>query len=298
MAVHKKFALGRGLDALISTEEVRTSGSSSINEVELSKISVNPNQPRRDFDPEALQELADSIAEIGIIQPITLRKISDDSYQIIAGERRFRASQMAGLTTIPAYIRTADDENVMEMALIENIQREDLNSLEIALAYQHLLEQYEMTQERLSQRVGKKRTTISNYLRLLKLPAPIQVALQKKEIDMGHARALLTLEDPKTQIKIFEEILKHHYSVRKVEEMVKALSEGESIKSGEKKITPRGAKLSEEYDALRSHLSDFFHTKVQMSCSQSGKGKISIPFNNEEELERIMEIFDKLKLQE
>ena len=155
-----------------------------------------------------------------------------------------------------------------------------------------------MTQERLSQRVGKKRTTISNYLRLLKLPAPIQVALQKKEIDMGHARALLTLEDPKTQIKIFEEILKHHYSVRKVEEMVKALSEGESIKSGEKKITPRGAKLSEEYDALRSHLSDFFHTKVQMSCSQSGKGKISIPFNNEEELERIMEIFDKLKPQE
>ena len=298
MAVHKKFALGRGLDALISTEEVRTSGSSSINEVELSKISVNPNQPRRDFDPEALQELADSIAEIGIIQPITLRKISDDSYQIIAGERRFRASQMAGLTTIPAYIRTADDENVMEMALIENIQREDLNSLEIALAYQHLLEQYEMTQERLSQRVGKKRTTISNYLRLLKLPAPIQVALQKKEIDMGHARALLTLEDPKTQIKIFEEILKHHYSVRKVEEMVKALSEGESIKSGEKKITPRGTKLSEEYDALRSHLSDFFHTKVQMSCSQSGKGKISIPFNNEEELERIMEIFDKLKPQE
>lgn len=298
MAVHKKFALGRGLDALISTEEVRTSGSSSINEVELSKISVNPNQPRRDFDPEALQELADSIAEIGIIQPITLRKISDDSYQIIAGERRFRASQMAGLTTIPAYIRTADDENVMEMALIENIQREDLNSLEIALAYQHLLEQYEMTQERLSQRVGKKRTTISNYLRLLKLPAPIQVALQKKEIDMGHARALLTLEDPKTQIKIFEEILKHHYSVRKVEEMVKALSEGESIKSGEKKITLRGAKLSEEYDALRSHLSDFFHTKVQMSCSQSGKGKISIPFNNEEELERIMEIFDKLKPQE
>lgn len=286
------------MDALISTEEVRTSGSSSINEVELSKISVNPNQPRRDFDPEALQELSDSIAEIGIIQPITLRKLTDDSYQIIAGERRFRASQMAGLTTIPAYIRTADDENVMEMALIENIQREDLNSLEIALAYQHLLEQYELTQERLSQRVGKKRTTISNYLRLLKLPAPIQVALQNKEIDMGHARALLTLDDPKIQIKIFEEILKNHYSVRKVEEMVKALSEGESIQSGTKKITPKGAKLPEEYDVLRSHLSDFFQTKVQMSCSQKGKGKISIPFNNEEELERIMEIFDKLKPQE
>ena len=298
MAVHKKFALGRGLDALISTEEVHTGGSSSINEVELSKISVNPNQPRHDFDPEALQELADSIAEIGIIQPITLRKVDEDSYQIIAGERRFRASQMVGLTTIPAYIRTADDENVMEMALIENIQREDLNSLEIALAYQHLLEQYELTQERLSQRVGKKRTTIANYLRLLKLPAPIQVALQNKEIDMGHARALLTLDDPKTQIKIFEEIVKHHYSVRKVEEMVKALTEGESIQSGERKITAKGAKLPKEYDALRTHLSDFFQTKVQMSCSQSGKGKISIPFNNEEELERIMEIFDKLKPQE
>ena len=298
MAVHKKFALGRGLDALISTEEVHTGGSSSINDVELSKISVNPNQPRHDFDPEALQELADSIAEIGIIQPITLRKVDEDSYQIIAGERRFRASQMAGLTTIPAYIRTADDENVMEMALIENIQREDLNSLEIALAYQHLLEQYELTQERLSQRVGKKRTTIANYLRLLKLPAPIQVALQNKEIDMGHARALLTLDDPKTQIKIFEEIVKHHYSVRKVEEMVKALTEGESIQSGERKITAKGVKLPKEYDALRTHLSDFFQTKVQMSCSQSGKGKISIPFNNEEELERIMEIFDKLKPQE
>lgn len=299
MAVHKKYAtLGRGLDALISTDSIRTNGSSSINEVELSKISINPNQPRRDFDPEALQELADSIAEIGIIQPITLRKMDEDSYQIIAGERRFRASQMAGLTTIPAYIRTADDENVMEMALIENIQREDLNSLEIALAYQHLLEQYELTQERLSQRVGKKRTTIANYLRLLKLPAPIQVALQNKEIDMGHARALLTLDDPKTQIKIFEEIVKHHYSVRKVEEMVKLLNEGEIIKSGEKKIAAKSTKLPQEYDTLRSHLSDFFHTKVQMSCSQNGKGKISIPFNNEEELERIMEIFDKLKNQE
>ena len=164
----------------------KTSGSSSINEIELDKISVNPNQPRREFDPIALQELADSIAEIGIIQPITLRKLNEDSYQIIAGERRYRASILAGLKTIPAYIRTADDENVMEMALIENIQREDLNSLEIALAYQHLIEQYELTQERLSERIGKKRTTIANYLRLLKLPAPIQVALKNKEIDMGH----------------------------------------------------------------------------------------------------------------
>jgi ParB family chromosome partitioning protein len=295
MAVQKKFALGRGLDALISTEEVKTSGSSSINEIELSKISVNPNQPRREFDPVALQELADSIAEIGIIQPITLRQLSEDSYQIIAGERRYRASIQAGLKAVPAYIRTADDENVMEMALIENIQREDLNSLEIALAYQHLLEQYGLTQERLSERVGKKRTTIANYLRLLKLPALIQVALKNKEIDMGHARALLALDDPKTQIRIFNEIQSQGYSVRKVEEIVKALSSGESVESGGKKIRPNGGKLSEEYMMLQKHLCGFFGSKVQLSCTSKGKGKISIPFNNEEDLERIMEILDSLK---
>ena len=285
MAVQKKFALGRGLDALISTEEVKTAGSSSINEIELSKISVNPNQPRREFDPVALQELADSIAEIGIIQPITLRQLSEDSYQIIAGERRYRASIQAGLKSIPAYIRTADDENVMEMALIENIQREDLNSLEIALAYQHLLEQYALTQERLSERVGKKRTTI-------------QVALKNREIDMGHARALLSLDDPKTQIRIFNEIQSQGYSVRKVEEIVKALSSGETVDSGGKKIKPKGSKLSEEYTLLQSHLCGFFGSKVQLSCTAKGKGKISIPFNNEEDLERIMEILDSLKKKE
>ncbi len=296
MAVQKKFTLGRGLDALISNdEEVKTAGSSSINEVEVSKISVNPNQPRREFDPIALQELADSIAEIGIIQPITLRKISEDSYQIIAGERRFRASKLAGMTSVPAYIRTADDENVLEMALIENIQREDLNSLEIALAYQHLIEQYELTQERLSERVGKKRTTVANYLRLLKLPAPIQLALKNKEIDMGHARALLALDDPQLQIKLFNETLLNGYSVRKVEEMVKALSAGESIETGGKKIAPKGNKLPEEYTSLQSHLCSFFGAKVQLSCSNKGKGKISIPFNNEEDLIRIMEILDAQK---
>ena len=298
MAVQKKYALGRGLDALISSEEVKTSGSSSINEIELSKISVNPNQPRREFDPIALQDLAESIGEIGIIQPITLRQLSEDSYQIIAGERRYRASVMAGLTTIPAYIHTADDENVMEMALIENIQREDLNSLEIALAYQHLIEQYGLTQERLSERVGKKRATITNYLRLLKLPAPIQMALKNKEIDMGHARALLALDDPKTQIKIFNEIISQGYSVRKVEEIVKALASGESVESGGKKITPKGTKLSEEYTMLQNHLCSFFGTKVQLSCTPKGKGKISIPFNSESDLERIMEILDSLKKSE
>ncbi len=295
MATQRRNALGRGLDALLSMDEVKTEGSSSINEIDLSKISVNPNQPRREFDEAALQELADSIAEIGIIQPITLRQISDDEYQIIAGERRYRASLKAGLQTIPAYIRTADDENMMEMALIENIQREDLNAVEIALAYQHLLEQYELTQERLSERIGKNRTTIANYLRLLKLPAPIQMALRNKQIDMGHARALLSLGDPKLQVKILEETLEHGYSVRKVEEIAKSLSEGETVKSGTRKITPKRAKLPEEFNMLKEHLSGFFNTKVQLTCSEKGKGKISIPFSNEEELERIMEIFDTLK---
>ena len=295
MATQKRNALGRGLDALLSMDDVKTEGSSSINEIELAKITVNPNQPRREFDETALQELADSIAEIGIIQPITLRKLSDDEYQIIAGERRYRASQRAGLKTIPAYIRTADDENMMEMALIENIQREDLNAVEIALAYQHLLDQYELTQERLSERIGKKRTTIANYLRLLKLPAPIQMALQNKQLDMGHARALISLGYPKLQVKIFEEIQEHGYSVRKVEEIVKSLSEGEAVKSGTRKITPKRGKLPEEFNLLKQQLSGFFNTKVQLTCSEKGKGKISIPFGNEEELERIMEIFDTLK---
>lgn len=291
----KRKALGRGLDALLSMDDIKTEGSSSINEVELSKIVANPNQPRREFDETAMQELADSITEIGIIQPVTLRKLSEDEYQIIAGERRYRASLRAGLTQIPAYIRTADDENVMEMALIENIQREDLNSVEIALAYQHLIEQYNLTQERLSERVGKKRTTIANYLRLLKLPAQIQMALQNKDIDMGHARALITLENPKLQVKVFDEIKKNHYSVRKVEEMVKALNEGETISTGTKKIASSKARLPEEFATLKTQLSGFFRTKVQLVCSNEGKGKISIPFGNEEELERIMEIFDSLK---
>ena len=291
----RRNALGRGLDALLSMEDVHTEGSSSISEIELAKISVNPNQPRRDFDQVALQELADSIAEIGIIQPITVRQVADDAYQLIAGERRFRASQMAGLATIPAYIRTADDENVMEMALIENIQREDLNSVEIALAYQHLIEQYDLTQEKLSERIGKNRSTITNYLRLLRLPAPIQMALQNKDIDMGHARALLALDNPTLQIKLFQQIIKEKLSVRKVEEMVKALTEGESVKSGGKKITPRGARLPEEYNVLKQSLSKFFQAKVQLTCSDKGKGKISIPFANEEELERIIELFDRLK---
>lgn len=296
MAPHKKFpALGRGLDALIQTDTVQTEGSSSINEIPLSQIHPNPNQPRREFDSEALQELADSIREIGVIQPITLRKIDDGTYEIIAGERRWRASQMAGLTSIPAYIRTADDENVMEMALIENIQRQDLNAVEIALAYQHLLEQYELTQDRLSERVGKKRATITNYLRLLKLPALIQMALQNREIDMGHARALLSLDNPTLQLKVFAEIKRDHLSVRKVEELVKRLTEGETVTTGGQKLRPHKARLSEEYSALRESLSACFQTRVQFTCSDKGKGKITIPFANESDLERIVGLLDRLK---
>lgn len=288
MATKKYPSLGRGLDALISTDTVKTEGSSSISEIAISQIKANPNQPRREFDPEALQELADSIKEIGIIQPITLRKMDDGTYQIIAGERRFRASQLAGLTTVPAYIRTADDENVMEMALIENIQREDLNSMEIALAYQHLLEEYSLTQEKLSERVGKKRTTIANYLRLLKLPAQIQVALKNRELDMGHARALLALDNPIEQIRLFEEIQTFGYSVRKVEELIKKKKEKTAAKKNEKKT-------ASDYDILKKHLANFFQTDVQLTCSAKGKGKIAISFKNEEELERIIGMLDKLK---
>ena len=235
MAVHKKYnALGRGLDALISTEAVRTQGSSTINEIPIEQIEPNADQPRSLFNEEALQELANSIHEIGIIQPITLRQISVNRFQIIAGERRWRASKKAGLKTIPAYIRTIKDENVMEMALVENIQREDLNPVEIALAYEHLLENTGMTQEKVAERVGKSRAAVTNFLRLLKLPAQVQMSLQKREIDMGHARALLALDSPSLQLKVFREILKNGWPVRKVEEVVQQLKNGEDIDAGNK----------------------------------------------------------------
>lgn len=288
MAVKKKYALGRGLDALISTETVRTEGSSTINEIEIALIEANPNQPRREFDQEALQELSDSIAEIGIIQPITLREMENGHYQIIAGERRWRASQLAGLKTIPAYIRTANDENVMEMALIENIQRQDLNSIEIALAYQHLIDCYHLTQEKLSDRVGKKRATVANYLRLLKLPAPVQVALQNHEIDNGHARALLALEDPKQQVKLFHEIQQNGYSVRKVEEIIKNMNEGGQT-SAEKKA-PKSAALPTEYEDIRKTFADKLGRDVKMSCSSNGSGKMTFSFKSADELRTILEL--------
>ena len=285
---------GRGLDALIDTGDIQTQGTSNLSEIAINLIEANPNQPRREFDENALKELAASIHEIGIITPITLRQTPDGKYQIIAGERRWRASQMAGMKSIPAYIRTAEDDNIMEMALVENIQREDLNAIEIALAYQHLSEATGMTQERISERVGKSRTSITNYLRLLKLPAQIQMALKNKEMDMGHARALLSLESPSAQLKLFKEIQRNGYSVRKVEEMVQMLKSGENIQTA-KKNTATASQLPLEYSILKDRLSDLFKVKVQMTCSTQGKGKISIPFANEEELEWVMNVIDKLK---
>jgi len=282
---------GRGLDALIDTSDVHVQGSSNLSEIALTMISPNPNQPRTDFDESALQELAASIREIGLVTPITLRQMGENEYQIIAGERPWRAATQAGLTTIPAYIRTAEDEKVMEMALVENIQREDLNPIEIALAYQHLSETTGMTQERISSRVGKSRTSITNYMRLLKLPAQIQIALKNKDIDMGHARALLAIDSPSTQLKLFKEVQRNGYSVRKVEELVQKLKNGESIQT----VKKPDSQLSLEYSILRDRLSDLFKVKVQMTCSSQGKGKISIPFANEDELEHVMNIIDKIK---
>lgn len=294
MATIKKSALGRGLDALITMDDLRTGGSSSISEIELSKIQPNPEQPRSIFEQETLEELAASIRSIGIIQPITLKEMGDDRYMIISGERRYRASLMAGLERIPAYIRTAEDDNVVEMALIENIQREDLNAIEIALAYQKLLDNYNLTQEALSERVGKKRATVANYLRLLKLPAEIQMGLKDKKIDMGHARALIPVEDPEVQLALYEQILEQGLSVRNVEELVRGIAAGEKLPEKSAKET-RKPMLTEEYKMLREHLSRFFNTKVQLTCDNKGKGKITIPFATEEELEKLIGLLDKLK---
>lgn len=286
----KKSALGRGLGALIDIQPtVQTSGSSSIAEIELANITANPGQPRTNFDEEALQELAASIAEIGVVQPITVRETSPGKYMIIAGERRYRASKLAGLTKIPAYVKRVSDETMMEMALVENIQREDLNAIEIALTYQRLMDDYRFTQEKLSERVGKKRTTVTNYLRLLKLPAEIQLGLTKKEIDMGHARALINVQDPAVMIKLYEDIVKHGYSVRKVEQLVQELT---NPKKTEKKTN---TELQEVYTTMGQQLSSVFGTAVKIERNDKGKGRIVLQFANDEELEKLMAIMDQIR---
>jgi ParB family chromosome partitioning protein len=289
----KRHALGRGLGALI--DDSATMGpqtSTLIDEIEISMIETNPWQPRTTFDEEALIELSNSIREVGIIQPLTLRKISDDKYQIIAGERRFRASKMAGLTKIPAYIRESDDSNMLELALIENIQREDLDAIEVAVSYQRLIDECSLTQENLGERVGKKRSTVTNYLRLLKLPALIQKAIREREITMGHARAIINVEDPDTQIMLYKQIVKYDFSVRKIEEIVRKINNEGEEKKPEKSI--KIPKFPEEYEELKKHLSKHFESNVDFKMNNKGKGKIVIPFKSEKDLERIIGVLDKL----
>ena len=268
----KSLGLGRGLDALIDTTHIATAGSSSISEIALNKIYANPDQPRHTFDEEALNELAQSISEHGVISPITLRKDTDGKYMIIAGERRYRAAKIAGLSTIPAYIRTAKDEQVMEWALIENIQREDLDAIEIALAYQRWMDEYSLTQERMSERVGKKRATVANYLRLLKLPAEIQLGIKEKKIDMGHARAILGSPSPEQQLSIYKKILVQGLSVRKVEELVN------SIKSAAK-TKPATSTYTQQQELL----ADVLKLPVKITSN-----KLTISFHNEEELKAVI----------
>ncbi|NOU58756.1 ParB/RepB/Spo0J family partition protein [Marinifilum caeruleilacunae] len=287
----KKSALGRGLGALIDdVDDVQAKPERNLsNEVEISKIEANPYQPRTKFDEEALNELAQSIKELGIVQPLTVRKINNNSYQLIAGERRFRAAKIAGLSKVPVYIRVADDDKMLELALVENIQREDLDSIEVAISYQRLIDEIKLTQESLSERVGKKRSTISNYLRLLKLPAEIQKGIREKRLLMGHARALVNVDDPKSQLDIFQLTVQNDFSVRKVEELVRELNNGKK----ENKAPSKSA-LPKEYESLKDHLSNHFKTKVDLKRTNNGKGKIIIPFKSDDDLERILAVMDQM----
>ena len=287
-------ALKRGLDALIDMDVIQTDGSSAINQIPINQIMPNPEQPRQVFDEEALEELATSIRELGIIQPLTLRSMGDNTYQIISGERRYRASLLAGLNSVPAYIRTANDSEVTEMALIENIQREDLNAIEIALTFRKLIDQYSLTQERLSERIGKKRATIANFLRLLKLPAEVQLGLHDHTLDMGHARALLSLDDPKLQLKLYNETIKKGLSVRQVEQRAKQMQMAANDERAKQEGNAKTVN-AKDYAILQKHLASAFGVPVKFSCDPSGKGKITFPFANEAQLEKIISIFDSLK---
>lgn len=286
--------LGRGLGALLqdsdsvnSNKQPRTSPYetiSSMNEIDVNFIEANPYQPRTRFDKEALDELADSIRVQGIIQPITVRQISKDKYQLISGERRLQASKSIGMTRIPAYIRTADDQQMLEMALIENIQRENLNAIEIALSYQRLIHECNLKQEELGDRVGKNRTTVNNYIRLLKLPPAIQAALRDNQISMGHARALITIEDYDSQSKIFKKIIEEGWSVRKVEEEVRKLSIITDTNENSRRIQT----IKQEIRSLQFKLSSLFGSKVSIKSDDNHKGEIKIPFTSQEELDRIL----------
>lgn len=294
----RKSALGRGLDSMIpAMTEIRTDGSSAISEIRVADIEPNPDQPRSIFDEEALAELAASIRELGIIQPLSLRLSPDGYYQIIAGERRWRAAKMAGLDTVPAYVRKASDVEITEMALIENIQREDLNAIEVALALKKLIDTYSLTQERLAERLGKKRATIANHLRLLRLPAEIQLGLRDRRIDMGHARALLSVDDPKTQLKLYNVILREDASVRQVEEMARRIRE--QLERGEKPDLRQRRKgnttPAADYDAFRKELAAVFPTNVKFTRRDDGRGSITLRFDNDDELQQLVALFEKLR---
>jgi len=289
----RKNALGRGLGALIDDADKENRGKrEGIHEVEIGKIRANPFQPRTGFDEEALNELAASIRELGIIQPISVRDMGDGTYQLISGERRLRAAGIAGLEKVPAYVRTANDQAMLEMALVENIQREDLDAIEIAISYQRLIEECQLTQETLSARVGKKRSTVANYLRLLKLPAEIQLGIREGKITMGHARTLISVADPEKQINLFYQIITDELSVRQTEDLVRKMVSREMRDTNGKERKKQ--ELAEAYQGLQKELSGFFKTEVQFRVNAKGKGKIVIPFATPEELEKIMEVFDKL----
>jgi ParB family chromosome partitioning protein len=287
----KKNALGRGLGALIDTGEEQqgrtlVNSPSSVSEISIRNISVNPFQPRTSFDEETLNELVMSVEEHGIIQPITVRRTSDNKYQLITGERRIRAAQKAGLKRIPAFVREAGDENMLELALVENIQREDLDAIEVAISYQRLIEEFSLTQEGLGDRVGKKRATIANYLRLLNLPAEVQTAIREKKISMGHARALAGIEEKEYQLEVFSKILSQDLSVRSVEGLAK------KAKAHEEKM-PDERQPRSDYEDLREHLSHYFGATIEFSRSNKGVGRIVIPFKSDEDLQRIVSILDK-----
>lgn len=286
----KQKGLGRGLDAIFGTAapEARLAPMSEMTEIAVEDILPNPAQPRTSFDEEALDELADSIRQLGLIQPITVRRNGDGRYTIISGERRWRAAQRADLRHLPAYIREADDENLHAMALVENIQREDLNAIEVALGFKKLIDSYSLTQERLSERLGKKRATIANHLRLLKLPAEIQLGLRDRLIDMGHARAILAVADPKDQLKLYKKILKEGLSVRAVEKLARDLSEG---KRKEGAATPAEA-ANDIYSGFAEQLSQRFNTPVKFTRNPNGKGTITIKFASDDELHRLIKALE------
>jgi ParB family chromosome partitioning protein len=296
----KKKALGRGLNALLSDSNIEerlevdipvpssapTPPSGGTLEISIQHIEVNPFQPRTHFDQEALKELSESIKVHGIIQPITVRRLARDQYQLISGERRFQASKLAGLTSIPAYVRSADDQQMLEMALIENIQRENLNAIEIALSYQRLISECSLKQDELGDRVGKNRATVTNYLRLLKLPPDVQIAVRDNKISMGHARAIINVENPDQQLYIFKKTLTEDLSVRKVEELVRNLS---SAGGSEKTVQPPPSSVNREIAQLQSQLSSHFGTRIVIK-SDGKKGEIKIPFLSVEDLNRILDI--------